>query len=51
MTTGDDNYYGRYLGSTYFTSNISAKDTIVDLKKDTILDYIDTDLCYTAEEN
>lgn len=51
MTTGDDNYYGRYLGSTYFTSNISAKDTIVDLKIDTILDYIDTDLSFTAEEN
>lgn len=51
MTTGDDNYYGRYLGSTYFTSNISSKDTIVDLKIDKILDYIDTDLSFTAEEN
>ena len=51
MTTGNDNYYGRYLGSTYFTSNISSKDTIVDLKIDKILDYIDTDLSFTAEEN
>ena len=51
MTTGDDNYYGRYLGSTYFTSNITDKDTIVDLKIDKILDYIDTNLSFKSASN
>lgn len=51
MTTGDDNYYGKYLGSTYFLSTITPKDTIVDLKVDKILDYIDTDLTFPAEKN
>lgn len=51
MTTGDDNYYGRYLGSTYFTSNVTEKDTVVDLKIDKILDYIDTDLSFKSSSN
>ncbi len=51
MTTGEDNYYGKYLGSTYFLSTITAKDTIVDLKVDKILDYIDTDLTFPSEKN
>jgi hypothetical protein len=51
MTTGDDNYYGRYLGSTYFTSNVTEKDTVVDLKIDKVLDYIDTDLSFKSSSN
>ena len=51
MTNGNDNYYGKYLGSTYFLSTIKDTDTIVDLKVDKILDYIDTNLTFPAAKN
>lgn len=51
MTNGNDNYYGKYLGSTYFLSTIKDTDTIVDLKVDKILDYIDTNLTFPSAKN
>ena len=45
-TTGNDKYYGRYVGYGYYTGNMSELDTIASLKFDKILDYIDTGLEY-----
>ena len=60
MTTGNSNYYGKYLGTTYFLGEgVSDEqkevreswDTIVDLKIDKILDYIDTNLTFPSAKN
>ena len=45
-TTGDDGYYGRYVGYGYYTGKASTLDTVSMLKFDKILDYIDTSLEY-----
>ena len=43
-TSGDDGYYGRYVGYGYYTGKESTLDTISNLKFDMIIDYIDTNL-------
>ena len=45
-TTGNDGYYGRYVGYGYYTGKASGLDTVSMLKFDKILDYIDTSLEY-----
>ena len=45
-------YYGRYLGSTYFTGVINENmDVLAELKVDKILDYIDNDLVFNNDDN
>lgn len=45
-------YYGRYLGSTYFTGVINEDmDVLAELKVDKILDYIDNDLVFNNDDN
>lgn len=52
-TIGDSkhDYYGRYLGSAYYTGKVSNKDVIAELKIDKILDYIDNNLVFKQDEN
>ena len=45
-TDGDDEYYGRFVGYSYYTGTESPLDEIARLKFDKILDYIDTNLEY-----
>lgn len=47
----DDTYYGRYLGSVYYTGKIGNKDVVAELKIDKILDYIDNDLVFDNSQN
>ena len=47
----DEGYYGRYLGSLYYTGVIGVKDIVAELKIDKILDYIDNDLVFNESEN
>ena len=56
--SGDDGYYGRYVGYGYYTgytypagSGLDKKDVVACLKFDKILDYVDTNLEYTQETN
>lgn len=44
-------YYGMYLGQTYYTGNIGANDKVVDLKIDNILDYLDNNLTFNKVDN
>ena len=45
-------YYGRYLGSTYFTGRINEDmDVLAELKVDKVLDYIDNDLVFNNDDN
>lgn len=46
-----EGYYGRYLGSLYYTGVIGVKDIVAELKIDKILDYIDNDLVFNESEN
>jgi len=39
-------YYGRYMGNTYYTGDVEEPDTIVRLKFDKVLDYLDTQLVF-----
>lgn len=48
-TTSD--YYGRYLGSTYYTGKVGANDVVSELKVDEILDYIDNNLVFESSDN
>ena len=47
----DQTYYGRYLGSLYYTGVIGNKDVVAELKIDKILDYIDNDLVFDNTQN
>ena len=48
----EDGYYGRYLGSTYYTGVINDEmDVVADLKLDKILDYVDNDLVFNDGDN
>jgi len=44
-------YYGKYLGQTYYTGNVGTKDIVAKLKIDHILDYIDNDFSFSSLEN
>ena len=52
-TIGDttNDYYGRYLGSTYYTGKVGANDVVSELKVDEILDYIDNNLVFESDDN
>ena len=50
-STGNDGYYGRYVGYGYYTGKLSGLDTISSLKFDKILDYIDTNLEYEQKSS
>ncbi len=39
-------YYGRYVGYTYYTGDITKLDTVASLKFDKILDYVDVNIEY-----
>ena len=43
-------YYGMYLGQTYYTGTIGA-DVVAQLKVDHILDYVDNDFTFALSEN
>lgn len=47
----DEGYYGRYLGSVYYSGIVGDKDVIAELKIDKILDYVDNDLVFNESEN
>ena len=47
----DNTYYGRYLGSVYYTGVLGDKDVIAELKIDKILDYVDNDLVFDNRKN
>lgn len=50
--SGNDGYYGRYLGSTYYTGAINSdKEVVAELKLDKVLDYIDNDLVFNNDDN
>lgn len=50
--SGTTGYYGRYLGSTYYTGKINdAMEVIAELKMDKILDYVDNDLVFNNDDN
>lgn len=51
VTLAGSEYYGMYLGETYYTGNIGANDKVVDLKVDNILDYLDNNLTFNAADN
>ena len=44
-------YYGMYLGQTYYMGKIGNKDCVAQLKVDHILDYIDNDFTFNLSEN
>lgn len=44
-------YYGMYLGQTYYTGKIGTNDAVAQLKVDSILDYIDNDFTFSSTEN
>lgn len=46
-----DDYYGSYLGSTYYTGKVSPNDVVAELKIDEILDYVDNNLVFKQEDN
>lgn len=49
---GNDGYYGRYLGSTYYTGAINkTMEVVAELKLDKIIDYIDNDLVFNDSDN
>lgn len=52
-TIGDtaDDYYGRYLGSLYYTGSVGANDIVAELKLDKILDYVDNNLVFRQDQN
>lgn len=45
---GYEDYYGRYLGQTYYLGNKATSDVIASVKFDKILDYVDTDLVFKS---
>lgn len=47
---GTTGYYGKYLGSTYYSGNI-GNDVISKLKVDMILDYVDNNMTMVATKN
>lgn len=49
--SGMTGYYGRYLGSTYYTGKISSEEVVAELKLDKVLDYIDNDLVFNNDDN
>ena len=51
LGTTTNDYYGRYLGSTYYTGKVSDSDIVAELKVDKILDYVDNNLVFREEEN
>lgn len=50
-TSEDTTYYGRYLGSVYYTGKIGDDDVVAELKIDKILDYVDNDLVFDNTKN
>lgn len=44
-------YYGMYLGQTYYTGKKGDKDVVAQLKVDHILDYVDNDFTFALSEN
>ncbi len=44
-------YYGMYLGQTYYTGQAGKNDQIAGLKVDHILDYIDNDFSFNLAQN
>ena len=50
MYNGTSGYYGRYVGSMYYTGN-KGNDVVAKLKVDKILDYVDTDIEFHENEN
>lgn len=51
LHSGMTGYYGRYLGSTYYTGKISPEEVVAELKLDKVLDYIDNDLVFNNDDN
>ncbi|MBO5398308.1 MAG: hypothetical protein J6A36_05235 [Clostridia bacterium] len=49
--SGMTGYYGRYLGSTYYTGKISPEEVVAEIKLDKVLDYIDNDLVFNNDDN
>lgn len=45
------NYYGVYLGETYYTGERGMNDVIAELKVDNILDYVDNDFTFNTSDN
>ena len=50
MYNGTTGYYGKYVGSMYYTGN-KGNDVVAKLKVDKILDYVDTDIEFHENEN
>lgn len=48
---GTDGYYGKYLGETYYTGSVGAKDVVAELKVDKILDYVDNNMLMESNKN
>ncbi len=48
---GHNNYWGRYLGNIYYYGSSGVKEKTSEVKIDKILDYVDTDLTFDANEN
>lgn len=49
--TQGEEYYGMYLGQTYYTGKVRDRDIVAQLKVDHILDYIDNDFTFNLLEN
>ena len=48
---GESDYYGKYLGTTYYTGKVSGNEIVAELKIDKILDYVDNNLVFKQEDN
>ncbi len=44
-------YYGMYLGQTYYRGEVGNNDEVVDLKVDNLMDYLDNNLTFSATSN
>lgn len=51
VTLRGQEYFGTYLGQTYYTGRIGRDDTVAYLKIDHLLDYIDNDFTFSQSEN
>ena len=51
VTLRGQEYYGMYLGQTYYTGQVGTFDEVVDLKVDNLMDYLDNNLTFSATSN
>ncbi len=51
VTLTGEEYYGIYLGETYYTGKIGKDDVVAELKVDHILDYVDNDFTFDQRKN